>query len=89
MESDENGKKMRGFGKHVHVDKPAGGTLEEFEEMLDLAKEKDLTVQLGYMYRYNFALQKCIKMIKSGELRNISDRRRNEYVSLKRVQTVA
>lgn len=64
-------KKCVDSGKHVHIDKPAGGTLEEFEEMLDLAKKKDLTVQLGYMYRYNFALQKCIKMIKSGELGEI------------------
>lgn len=58
-------------GKHVHIDKPASGTIEEFEAMLNAAKEKHLTVQLGYMYRYNFAVQKCMKMIKSGELGEI------------------
>lgn len=64
-------KKCVASGKHVHIDKPAGGTLEEFEEMLNIAKEKNLTVQLGYMYRYNFALQKCMEIIKSGELGEI------------------
>ena len=27
-------------GKHVHIDKPASGTLAEFEEILNIAKEK-------------------------------------------------
>ncbi len=58
-------------GKHVHIDKPASGTSAEFEELLTLAKEKKLTVQMGYMYRYNFAVQKLMNMIKSGELGEI------------------
>ncbi|MBQ2750018.1 MAG: Gfo/Idh/MocA family oxidoreductase, partial [Clostridia bacterium] len=39
-------------GKHIHMDKPASGTLAEYKALLDLAKEKGLVVQLGYMYRY-------------------------------------
>ena len=58
-------------GKHVHIDKPASGTLAEFEELLNTAKEKNLTVQMGYMYRYNFAIQKLMNMINSGELGEI------------------
>jgi predicted dehydrogenase len=58
-------------GKHVHIDKPASGTLAEFEELLNIAKEKNLTVQMGYMYRYNFAIQKLMDMINSGELGEI------------------
>lgn len=58
-------------GKHVHIDKPASGTLAEFEELLNIAKEKNLTVQMGYMYRYNFAIQKLMGMINSGELGEI------------------
>ena len=58
-------------GKHVHIDKPASGTLAEFEELLNIAKEKNLTVQMGYMYRYNFAIQKLMGMIDSGELGEI------------------
>ena len=58
-------------GKHAHIDKPASGTLAEFEELLNIAKEKNLTVQMGYMYRYNFAIQKLMDMINSGELGEI------------------
>ncbi len=58
-------------GKHVHIDKPASGTLKEFEELIGEARKKNLTVQLGYMYRYNYALQKCMDMIDSGELGEI------------------
>ena len=58
-------------GKHVHIDKPASGTLAEFEELLNIAKEKNLTVQMGYMYRYNFAIQKLMDMINAGELGEI------------------
>ena len=58
-------------GKHVHIDKPASGTLAAFETLLDTAKEKNLTVQMGYMYRYNFAIQKLMDMINSGEIGEI------------------
>ena len=58
-------------GKHVHIDKPASGTLEEFKKLVDSAQEKRLTLQMGYMYRYNYAIQKCMEMIKRGELGEI------------------
>ena len=58
-------------GKHVHIDKPASGTLAEFETLLKKEKRKKLTVQMGYMYRYNYAVNKCMEMIKSGELGEI------------------
>ena len=58
-------------GKHVHIDKPASGTLEQFKRLIESAKEKNLTLQLGYMYRYNFAIQKLMQMIQAGELGEI------------------
>lgn len=58
-------------GKHIHMDKPAGGTLEEYKALLDTAKQKDLVIQLGYMYRYNPAVQKCLEHIKNGDLGEI------------------
>ena len=58
-------------GKHIHLDKPASGTLEEYRAVLDTAKSKGLTVQLGYMYRYNPAVQKCLSLAKGGELGEI------------------
>ena len=58
-------------GKHVHMDKPASGTLEEYKYVLDTAKAKGLVIQLGYMYRYNPAILDCFDKIKKGELGNI------------------
>lgn len=59
-------------GKHVHIDKPACGTVAEFKHLLDTAREKNLVVQLGYMYRYNPAVLKTIDMVNKGELGKIS-----------------
>ena len=58
-------------GKHIHIDKPASGTLEEYKAVLDTAKANNLVVQLGYMYRYNPTIRKCFEMIKNGELGDI------------------
>ncbi len=58
-------------GKHVHIDKPASGTLAEFRKLLDDAKSKNLTVQMGYMYRYNYAVQKCMELFRNGQLGEI------------------
>lgn len=58
-------------GKHMHMDKPAGGTLDEYKYVLDTAKEKNLVLQLGYMYRYNPAVLKCFEHIKNGDLGEI------------------
>lgn len=58
-------------GKHIHMDKPASGTLEEYKHLLDTAKDKQLVVQLAYMYRYNPAVQKCIELIREGKLGEI------------------
>ncbi|MBQ4136927.1 MAG: Gfo/Idh/MocA family oxidoreductase [Clostridia bacterium] len=58
-------------GKHIHMDKPASGTLKEYKYVLDTAKAKNLAVQLGYMYRYNPAVLKCLEHIKNGDLGEI------------------
>ena len=67
----ETAQKCIDAGKHIHLDKPASGTLEEYKHLLESAKKKNLVVQLGYMYRYNPAIQKCIEMIKEGKLGEI------------------
>lgn len=58
-------------GLHVHMDKPAGDNLEVFEQTLRIAKQKGLTVQMGYMYRYNPAFRECMEMIREGRLGEI------------------
>ena len=58
-------------GKHIHMDKPASGTYEEFADVLQTAKEKNLVVQTGYMYRNNYGIRKCLDLIKDGKLGEI------------------
>lgn len=70
-DSTSTAKQCIDAGKHIHIDKPASGTLEEFEALIKAAESKNLTMQMGYMYRYNFAIQKLMNMINSGELGEI------------------
>ena len=55
-------------GLHVHVDKPAGEDLAEFEKLLADARRTRLVVQLAYMYRYNNAVRHAHEMAASGAL---------------------
>lgn len=58
-------------GKHVHIDKPAGESLTQFEKILSLAKQKKLLVQMGYMYRYNPAIVLLKQFLREGWLGDI------------------
>jgi predicted dehydrogenase len=58
-------------GMHIHLDKPAGETLSTFKKLLDNATAKKLTIQMGYMFRYNLAFQFCLKALHDGWLGDI------------------
>jgi len=55
-------------GKHIHLDKPAGESLPAFRALLDDAIRRKLTVQMGYMFRYNPAFQLCFQLLHEGAL---------------------
>ncbi|MBX3414354.1 MAG: Gfo/Idh/MocA family oxidoreductase [Pirellulales bacterium] len=55
-------------GKHVHIDKPAGESLPQYQRILDEAMRQHLAVQLGYMYRYSPAVIFLREALKSGWL---------------------
>lgn len=40
-------------GKHVHLDKPAGESLPNYRQLIKAAADRQLLVQMGYMFRYN------------------------------------
>ncbi len=60
-------------GKHIHLDKPCGESLPALRTLLDEAKARQLTVQVGYMYRNNPAVQFCIKAAKDGVIGRVVD----------------
>ncbi len=58
-------------GKHIHMEKPGGLCLKEFESLVDEVKRKGKVFHVGYMYRYNPEVAALIKRVKSGELGEI------------------
>jgi predicted dehydrogenase len=60
-----------GHGKHAWLDKPAGDDWEAFKSLIALAKEQELLVQLGYMFRYNAAFQFILDWADSGRLGDV------------------
>lgn len=55
-------------GMHVHLDKPAGESLPQFRRLLDDATGRGLTVQMGFVFRYNRAFQFCHRAVREGWL---------------------
>lgn len=58
-------------GKHVHLDKPAGASLPQYERLLKNAERQKLLVQMGYMFRYNPAVVMLRQALKNGWLGDV------------------
>lgn len=58
-------------GLHVHIDKPAGVSLRELEQVMEIASRNERIVQMGYMYRYNPAIKLLHSFLESGWLGDI------------------
>lgn len=58
-------------GLHVHLEKPAGESLDDFAALLDAARDRNLHVQMGYMFRYNPAFQFCLQAVRDGWLGDV------------------
>ena len=55
-------------GKHVLVEKPAGRTLDELDEMIAAAKASGRRVRVGFNHRYHPALLKAREIVGAGEI---------------------
>lgn len=60
-------------GKHIHLDKPAGISLPACRAMHKQAQRKSLTIQMGYMLRYNPAFVLLFDVVKRGWLGPITE----------------
>lgn len=58
-------------GLHVHMDKPGSADTKAFQVLANICKTQNLTFHIGYMYRYNPAVQKVMEIVKSGNLGRI------------------
>ncbi len=66
-------------GKHVFVEKPLAGSINEGVELIKLANEKRRTLMVGHTFVYTAAVNKIKDLIRSGELGDIY------YISTSRV----
>lgn len=60
-------------GKHVHLDKPGALNHDEFKAMRLEAEKRGLTVQMGYMLRYNPAFELLFQAAREGWLGEITE----------------
>ena len=60
-------------GKHIHLDKPAGESMAACRAMHAEATKRGLTIQMGYMLRYNPAFEFLFKAVKDGWLGKITE----------------
>ncbi len=58
-------------GKHVHVEKPPADSLEGFAELLKIAAERKLLLQVGYMWRYNPGINAALEAARKGWLGDV------------------
>jgi predicted dehydrogenase len=58
-------------GKHIHLEKQPATNLEDLRRVLDLAERKGLIVQIGYMWRYNPAINAALEAARAGWLGEI------------------
>lgn len=58
-------------GLPLFLDKPGSPSHADFERLIDLIEEKALPFAMGYMYRFNPAVQKAMEAAKSGALGEI------------------
>ena len=59
--------------KHVHLDKPGGLHHAEFKNMRREAEQRGLTVQMGYMLRYNPAFELLFRAVREGWLGQVME----------------
>ena len=57
--------------KNIHMEKPGGLSLVEFEKLIETVRRNKTVFHTGYMYRYNPYIMELKEQIKNGELGDI------------------
>lgn len=58
-------------GKHIMVEKPLAMTIEEGNELIDLARDRKVRLAVGHIFRYNNAIKKTKELYDHFELGNL------------------
>ena len=66
-------------GKHTLIEKPMATSAAECEELVRIAKEKDLVLMVGHTFLYSAPVRRIKEIIKAGDLGQI------QYISARRL----
>jgi predicted dehydrogenase len=55
-------------GKHVWYDKPAGANWPQWQRVVALAQQRNLIIQMGYMFRYHAGFRQIAEWVRGGLL---------------------
>lgn len=67
-------------GKHTFIEKPMASSSAECEELIEIARRKDLILMVGHTYLYSAPVKKIVELVEAGdigEIRYINCRRLN------------
>jgi len=70
-ESLDQVQEMVEAGKHVWYDKPAGTSWAQWQRVAALAAQRQLIIQVGYMFRYHDGFQRIGQWVQSGLLGHV------------------
>ena len=65
------GAKVISAGKHLHLEKPPGNTLEPFKKLLEQARDRKLLLQTGYVWRWNEGVNAALDAARKGWLGDV------------------
>lgn len=65
------GRQVIEAGKHLHLEKPPGDELEPFEELVRMARSRDLLLQMGYVWRYHPGVRFAYRAAEEGWLGDV------------------
>ena len=62
------GRRVLEANKHLHLEKPPANKLEPFREIVEIARKRNLRMQLGYLWRFHPGTDLAIEAVKNGWL---------------------
>lgn len=71
IESLDQSEQIIRAGKHLWYDKPAGCDWQQWQQVVALAQQQHLHIQMGYMFRYHNGFRQIAEWAKSGLLGDI------------------
>jgi predicted dehydrogenase len=70
-ESLDQAEQIVAAGKHIWYDKPAGTSWAQWQRVVALAAQRNLIIQMGYMFRYHDGFQRIAEWVRSGLLGHV------------------